>query len=316
MTPDSNDSETHISSKARLGPQPKAKRFWLICAGILALSLAAGTLLYVISDTREQAKTDSTTADEPNCVKASPSSNTGTTTPLEEPPQTGGIEIIDEGFSPSEPEAKTIGLNAGVVVKNTSDYVARNITIHIDMLEPTGERLHVLGDGSKEWQGTKIVVPYILPDTTFGMGTEAQVMGTKSDLTIENDVQVEEWWPRDNGVHNFGKLIAKPMSRNEQFKMGRITLTSNYCRPVKNARLGVIYRDAEGNIIGGNSREFAYKRAKEEQYREVHTFEPGQSELFIRGYMPLTHRYVTPTAEPDPTKTEIYPYWVPEEDQP
>lgn len=173
--------------------------------------------------------------------------------PYDEPPDGRGVRVVDVGFTQGswwrEP-----GLHAysyGVMVENTGDHVALDTKVEV----------RIAGNRQEH------VIPVLLPGQRFGIGDEADL---DQKWTEEPDVAIDAgyWWPAAHDVIEYAAMTTRDIITLER-EFGslelRFTISSDYPVTVGNVASRfpyetyavpyVVFRDADGDIIGGASGE-------------------------------------------------------------
>ncbi len=188
---------------------------------------------------------------------STPTKKTGVSSPVAAP-SSGGLRVVETGFTMIGLDANhPDGVTVGVVVENTSSLVAYRTQVVIRALDPTGASAVNPSFSLALHQE----IPVILPGQRVGIG--ANSVGLQEPdfgqydkvSTVDVKLTGEQWWPRDNDVHQFAEVTgtAHDLDLNTKNTFGTLqaTVDSGYCRPVPPRGIGVVLRNSNGSIIGG-----------------------------------------------------------------
>ncbi|MFV2086349.1 hypothetical protein [Micromonospora sp. LOL_021] len=191
-----------------------------------------------------------------SCIEAPDGPLTGTAGPSAEAPDGGGLRVVESGVTVVPPVRRLGSATAsiGVIVENTSGYVAYRTRVSFDVLDGAGDTV-VIGDGG----GTVLLeVPLLLPGARSGVGTAVYVDGAASaadqvevDTALGATTWVEHRPDQVAGVtttHNRTTIVdAESHSGIVYYRM-----VSPYCTGLFTRGVGTIFRDTTGQIVGGS----------------------------------------------------------------
>ena len=159
------------------------------------------------------------------------------TTPAPRTETVEGIEVVGRGFSASEGIAGRVG-SYGVVIENTNDAPAVFLTVHVAVRDGTGAVV----------ASNRHRVTVVHPGTRFGVG--AQVTGPMTDDIDALDVSIDA----GAGPLPEGAVSATDVSTSSD-EFGTYTsfvASSSYAEELPEPRVHVVYRNARGEIVGGD----------------------------------------------------------------
>lgn len=172
--------------------------------------------------------------------------------PLDEQPDGGEVEVVDQGFTTwthvfGSSTSEEL-FSYGVVVENTSDHVAVNTTVEVRAVETTDT-------GGLPGPG-EFRIPILLPGQQFGVGATGGDPPELPDLAVE--VDQGEWWPMDHDLVEFPEVSVdevQVMRMSGQGDSGislEVALDSDYPSPFGEQYRYAVFRNSEGEIVGGN----------------------------------------------------------------
>jgi hypothetical protein len=162
-------------------------------------------------------------------------------------PAAPGVRVVDQGFTETDKGA----FSMGVLVKNTSDKVAYRTRITYILFE--GDHVPV---GSQYLRDA--VIPILMPGQEVGLGVSTG-FNTLDDYpkvtSFEARVGTTTWLPALTG---FSPTTATYLRTQHAPPGAPPYITIDYhaksaiCRTLNPARVGLVFRDAGGRIIGGD----------------------------------------------------------------
>lgn len=229
------------------GPGGQNRTPLFIALGVL-MAVAAVVVIFAVAsgddDDDPQASPDTTEPEDSPITTRDVDTTEGgptETTASADPPAEGEITLVESGFSGYHDELSEADETAyAFVVENTSDQVARNVSITIGLLDASGTVL----DADTE------SIYVLMPGQTFGIGDAGFPPGV-TDLDIQISEPSEWADPAD-----FGEVTAEGISwEYDSFSdpIVSFTATSTYDSQLDGPRAYAIFRDASGNLIGGYS---------------------------------------------------------------
>ncbi|WP_146108061.1 hypothetical protein V5P93_003363 [Actinokineospora auranticolor] len=197
----------------------------VVAAGVTVVALSTGA---------------STSCDIPNSVQEQPTLATTA-------PGGGGIEVVEKGISSS-------GLaSMGAILRNTSNHIAYRTRLTLKVVVS----VNGLPPGPFESPTTTIEIPVILPGQQVGVGRPLiPVTATNKVISADVDLRTTTWLP--NGTlggftpttdtyDSINRANASPPA-----DAVRYTERSTNCRALSSRRTAVIFRAANGHIVGGD----------------------------------------------------------------
>lgn len=232
------------------------RRMWIVAGCVLAV-VAAGIVALTVGGDRAIKPDDA--SDLPEHCETEPT-KTGVTEP-ESPRRIGEIEVLETGFSTSDDikldrEDGQVGF--GAVLKNTSVLVARNVEVTLSATWPDGTPVKLdnqeYPDDPVAWKGGPWKIGSLVPGEEFGFGMVRYILNeypaNEPELTLKVETTVEEWWEPDNDVHDFAPITAE-FHKEDTTGHLRFTVDSESCEAVGKARVGLVFRNGDGEIVGG-----------------------------------------------------------------
>ncbi|WP_336156969.1 hypothetical protein [Amycolatopsis sp. VC5-11] len=210
----------------------------LVVAGIVTtLVVAAGVVTVVLSTRGDSAAKP---CDIPNSVREQPVS-------AKSAPGGGAVEVAEKGASSS-------GLaSMGAVLRNTSDRIAYRTKVTFKVIVS----VNGLPPGPIQGAPMTMEVPVLLPGQRAGIGRPLiNVGGTDKVISADVDVQTTTWLP-NGALGGFAPAtdIYESTSRAKASLPAdavRYTEKSTNCRALASRRTAVVFRDANGAIVGGD----------------------------------------------------------------
>ncbi|MEV0649725.1 hypothetical protein AB0I28_31160 [Phytomonospora sp. NPDC050363] len=177
--------------------------------------------------------------------------------PLAAPPDGGEVRVVDKGFSAGEKDGKPV-VSYGVVVENTSGWVAYLAAVSVRMVDGGGETIEdtvsgTVGDGGADGAVVRDVRA-IMPGTQAVLGNSTFV-GAEGIADLEVTVDGVQWFPVENDEHEFAELTASDVRTT--WGEGRETATldytvnSGYSGELEKVWAEAVFRNGEGVIVGG-----------------------------------------------------------------
>lgn len=212
------------------------KRTVLLSAAVVVV-VAAGTTTVVLSTRDDSA---SKPCDIPNSVQERPES-------AKTAPGGGGIEVVEKGLSAS-------GLvSMGAVVRNTSDRIAYRTRVALKVTAV----VNGLPPGPIQGSFLTMEIPVMLPGQRAGVGRPLINVGGATKVTAADvDVQTTTWLPA--GALGGFTAVTDTYESSSRVNLSppadavKYTEKSANCRALSSRRTAVVFRDANGNIVGGD----------------------------------------------------------------
>lgn len=209
--------------------------------------------------------------------------------PYDRAPDGGGVRVVEQGFTETASpltDQDNYYVTVGIMVENTSDYVAVATGIEVRLRDGSGDRLpHGLGD-----DGT-LSVPVLLPGQRFGVGaTDLLDRGGTAELAVAVG-EPAQWWPAEHRVAEFAQVTTGELStiRDSPIELTlRFTIDSGYPVSVGRRTAFAVFRNAAGEIVGGANDPARYPHVR-----------PGRSFGDLR-FQDVAQDVV------DPSRTKIY----------
>ncbi|MEV6640829.1 hypothetical protein [Amycolatopsis sp. NPDC051371] len=221
-------------------------------------------------------------------------------------PATGGIEVVDQGFSQGPFDLVSLG----AVLENSSAEVAYRITVRFRLFDAARHELPEVTPGE-----LSVEVPLLLPGQRIGAGTGAH----KHDIRVadvEAGVGSNTWLPRA-AVGSLGPVGATYLRTSRYYPDNPAYVDVHYretfpnCRALASSGTAVVFRDRTGRIVGGDHGPADMPLT----FRDTHgndivverqppvskSCTPGERETWV---IP----YVGGPAAADDARTEVYPY--------
>lgn len=180
-----------------------------------------------------------------------PSSSTMAPFPAQSPPDGGEVRVVDKGFSAGERDGKPT-VSYGVVVENTSEWVAYLAAVSVRMVDAEGETV----DDTVSGTGGPVVrdVRAIMPGTQAVLGNATFV--DRAGITdLEVAVEGAQWWPPKNEVREFAELTASNVvftwEEGREKAVIDYTVHSGYSTELEMVWAEAVFKNAEGKIVGG-----------------------------------------------------------------
>ncbi|WP_409183010.1 hypothetical protein F9C11_00590 [Amycolatopsis sp. VS8301801F10] len=261
----------------------------LLVTIVALLAAAAGVVAVVLT------RGDGSAAkpcDIPNSVKEQPvSAKTG--------PTGGGIEVAEKGVSSS-------GLaSMGAVLRNTSDHIAYRTKVTLKVIVS----VNGLPPGPIQGAPMTMEIPVMLPGEHVGIGrTLINVGGNDKVDSADVDIQTTTWLakgalgsytPATDTYEATDRVPASPPADTVRY-----TEKSANCRALSSRRTAVVFRDANGKIVGGDLAPPDGKgnpAGSPQQPPASPSCSPGERSTWI---VPLQHI----PQNTDDKKTELYSY--------
>jgi len=216
-------------------------------------------------------------------------------------PAAPGVQVVDRGFT----QADNGQLSVGVVVANTSDKVAYRTRLTFQLYDEGHTQIPQTGI-------VEAVIPILVPGQKAGLGFSNAQSSPKA-ASVDVHVGSTTWLPALPGF----TPVTGTYTRTRQVSPDPTPLIvldyhekSTNCRQLSSAQVGVVLRDADGHIVGGDLLESATGIAVYDERTRTMTHEPppstprcgpGERDMWV---VPTTGRV---PAMVD-TRTEIYPF--------
>ncbi|TCO46541.1 hypothetical protein [Actinocrispum wychmicini] len=214
-----------------------------------------------------------------------------------------GVRVVDQGL----PQADNGQLSLGVVLENTSDKVAYRTRVTYKLFDAGHSPI-------TRTYLTDAVIPVMLPGQRVGAGV-SDLQDSPKAASLEVQIGTTTWLPRD-ALGGFSPVTAKYL-RTRPSPPGSPPLvsvdyheTSANCRPLYPAKVGAVFRDAGGKIVGGDlvdstigfmTYDEQHKAVVPELAPPTPECAPGERDTWI---VPHTGR----VPAMDDARTEIYPF--------
>lgn len=161
--------------------------------------------------------------------------------PVKGVPGDGGeITVAEQGLSPLQDDYVSIG----AVLDNSSKTLAATAKVEFTVRDARGDDV---GDRESFYGSHSVYLP---PGGTASLGAGGPLTETGSELNIS--IKDVEWWPPKQGL---GKLTITDLEAAQGFH-AETTIELNVDSTVEPAvaapRAEVLYRDANGKLIGGD----------------------------------------------------------------
>lgn len=177
------------------------------------------------------------------------SSSTEASYPAQSPPDGGEVRVVDKGFSAGEQDGEPT-VSYGVVVENTSAWVAYVAAVSVRMVDADGGTIEdtVSGSGGALVRDVRAIMPG--EQAVLGNGTFVDRAGI-ADLEV--GIEGVQWFPVENGVHEFAELTASDVVVTWEDGKATIdyTVNSGYAGELEKVWAEAVFRDAAGKIVGG-----------------------------------------------------------------
>lgn len=207
-------------------------------------------------------------------------------------PRSGGIRVVDQGFTQPSDEFKSVSLAA--ILENTSDRIAYGTRVTVELLDERNSRVTGFEAADDE-------IPILMPGQRIGVGmTVSPTIPDAASRTVaafQVDTDTTRWLADDALGEDFAPVTAEYLNtvrRDPEVPHSNeihFTVTSETCRPLEGWNPAAVFRDSGGDIVGGMRRYSAVTEACAQNDRETWV-------------IPL--KATPPTA--DDANTEIYPY--------
>ncbi|WP_329049999.1 hypothetical protein OG738_44100 [Amycolatopsis sp. NBC_01488] len=206
---------------------------------IVVLVVAAAGVTAVVLSTRDD-ESASKPCDIPNSVQEQPTS-------AKTAPGGGGIEVAEKGVSSSALASM------GAVLHNTSDHVAYRTRLTLKVVVS----VNGLPPGPIQGPSMTMEIPVMLPGQRVGVGRPLiRVSATNKVVSADVDLQTTTWLsngalggftPTTDTYESTSRVSSSPPS-----DAVRYTERSANCRALSSRRTAVVFRDANGKIVGGD----------------------------------------------------------------
>ncbi|HEY1177816.1 MAG TPA: hypothetical protein VGF17_16795, partial [Phytomonospora sp.] len=159
--------------------------------------------------------------------------------------------MVDKGFSAGERDGEPM-VSYGVVVENTSAWVAYIAAVSVRMVGADGETVEdtVSGNGGPVVRDVRVIMPgtqAVLGNTTF--------VDRAGTAELEVGVDGVQWWPPDNGTHEFAALTASDVTTSFEDEHAKATVeytvNSGYGAELETVWAEAVFKNADGAIVGG-----------------------------------------------------------------
>ncbi|ADD44431.1 hypothetical protein Snas_4790 [Stackebrandtia nassauensis DSM 44728] len=225
----------------------------------------------------------------------------------------GGVEVAEDGVNLAK-ASDIADVTFGVLVENSSDLVARDVTVKMTLKQKSGPTLRNT-DGESVVR--KSTIPYVMPGKEFGTGEDVRVpIGEVEDApSVKTEITVGEWWQPNNDVHEFASISATVTNKQDDPDDHiNVTVDSQYCDDAGVAKAGVIFRDSAGKIIYGASGFQASSDTADliSGYAPLKNYKPGKTKnLAMPNFWSISTQGAPGAGfekQPDWEQTEIFPY--------
>ena len=196
---------------------------------------------------------------------------TGVTAPVPAPSD-GGLRVTEQGFTtrPAErPDDFTPTVSIGAMIENTSTLVAYQTKARFIVTDANGApAVNVPEDRETTLHSPLILsytIPIIMPGQSVGIGRTLYPREKKgpddtavvAPAHLDIDLVPGEWWPQHNDRHPFGTATIRVdrMEHPGNKSTGTINFgkKSAFCYTSDDEGPALVYRDAEGTLIGGEN---------------------------------------------------------------
>lgn len=216
-------------------------------------------------------------------------------------PAAPGLQVVDKGFT----QADNGQLSVGVVVANTTDKVAYRTRLTYQLFDDTHTQIAKTGI-------VEAVVPILLPGQQVGLGF-SKVQRDPRAASVEVHLGSTTWLPELGG---FTPVTATFTRIRQVTPDSPVLIVVEYheksanCRPLAAGKTGVVFRDANGHIVGGDLADSTVGIAVHDGPSGTASYEqpagaphcsPGEGDTWV---VPTTGR-VPAMAD---ARTEIYPF--------
>jgi hypothetical protein len=218
-----------------------------IAIGVVVAAALVGLIVVLTSGGDDNETAGSTTTTEATATTDSPAP-TDSPEPTDEPAPSGAgtVEVVDKGFSPvmGGIDANERSAAYGFIIENTGDELVTDISINVSAFDAEGTAL----------ANASHTVNVLRPGQRMGLGDEFYGENFPADVA---DLQVQVGEPSNYSVGNVpesGELTAEGITSNTTEYGVETTFTANstYEQQVDSPVVYAIYRNAEGEIIGGS----------------------------------------------------------------
>lgn len=210
----------------------------LLLSTIVVVVVAAAGIATVVLSTRGESSA-SKPCDIPDSVQERPAS-------AKTAPGGGGIEVVEKGVSSS------VLASLGAVLRNTSDHIAYRTRVAL--------KVSIVANGVPQGlQGPFMTteIPVMLPGQAVGFGRPLINVSASTKVTsAEIDPQTTTWLsggalggfaPTRDTYESTSRVNASLPADDVQY-----TERSANCRALFGRRTAVVFRDADGKIVGGD----------------------------------------------------------------
>ncbi|HIV59291.1 MAG TPA: hypothetical protein H9902_15195 [Candidatus Stackebrandtia faecavium] len=304
ISDNSHDPKTNTPVRSRW------RAFALVGGAVILIAALVGVYLVVFNDA-EDPPSDKPASRPSQCV---PVNQGATVDAPQEPPEDGGIEVVERNAMVSQrPNSPYAMSTFGAVLKNESSLVAYGIEVAFTPLNEKGKRFTDY-DYREPVEPIVKQIPYILPGQEFGLGSRIPILTEKdnpqADVKVEADVR--EWWEPKNTKHEFAEVTATTTDDGKDVGDTRIefTLNSGFCDTKTEMVASTLYRDSDGNIMGGQMGTDVKVLNKKDKitYPKVEPGSNPDSEVPNVWHQINENHLDGAAPEPDLTQSSIYPY--------
>jgi hypothetical protein len=193
------------------------------------------------------------------------------------PPADGDIALTEQNFTVSMDElTETDTLAYGFVVENTTDQAATNVSMQIGFLDESGT---VVADDTQ-------LLNVLMPGQTFGLGNSGvEVRGDPVEMQVTLS---DPTWASPDA---YGEITTSGISTSIDDTYGApstsFTAESTYDEQLDGPYAYVIYRNSDGEIVGGAWSTMTFLQADGSSTGEVNTYytidgvDESQTEVYI-----------------------------------
>lgn len=176
-----------------------------------------------------------------------------------EPPDGGALTVAETGFSsePNQQEAADI-LSYGVVVTNTSEFVALDAVVSIRLLDAGGDPIDEISGEPTDRPARRQTVTRLLPGERLGFGGTVPHHGAGvADLAV--DIETATWSPVSEQFWWSHPVTTSDVTTQDTAGASvlRFAVNAAYTREmipgelVIGGRFTAIFRDGSGAVVGG-----------------------------------------------------------------
>jgi hypothetical protein len=154
--------------------------------------------------------------------------------------------VVDQGIT-AVPQGRGELVTYGIVVRNTTDQVALDVSLDVEVLDGAGDVMETQSPGDAE-----LSAPVLMPGEEFGFGDTVQHSDTRHAADLHVDVAVGGLDPPgrygETTVENL-TVEEEPSLPDRTEVIAEFELDSTY--DASAGAVFVVYRDHTGRIVGG-----------------------------------------------------------------